>query len=77
MPLNATHAYLGIAPCGHARTATVDCPAMARDNATEIARWLRGGYTIERVLIDEARQRLHFCDCARPRRSQQPRLEGL
>ena len=38
--------------------ATVDEPRMAKDNAKEVAKWIRGGCTIERVPVEWVRQHL-------------------
>jgi hypothetical protein len=58
---NATHAYVGRAPCGCVRGLIVDDDAHKRDTSLEIGRWMRGDrrtppWTIERVTIEEARK---------------------
>lgn len=56
--MNATHAYICINPKGEVRGACVDDDLKA-ETAKTIARWVKQGYTIERVLIQEARDRLY------------------
>lgn len=58
---NATHAYVGRAPCGCVRGLIVDDPDRKRDTSLEIGRWMRGDreappWTIERTTIEEARK---------------------
>lgn len=54
-----THAYVAIEKCGCVSAITADTPDMRKDNAKEIARWIREGRTVERLSADEARER--FC----------------
>lgn len=37
---------------------TVDQPSMAKDNAREVAEWMRDGLTIERVPVEWARRHM-------------------
>jgi len=41
----------------------MDEPAYRKDNAKEVARWVRDGLTIERMDVDEVRVYLHSCTC--------------
>ena len=43
---------------------TVDEEKSRAENARDIAGWIRRGYTVERVTIEEARSR-PMCDCRR------------
>ena len=54
-------AYCGRKPCGCLVAACLDGAAYADGNAKEIARWVRDGWTVERMTVDEAREQLHFC----------------
>lgn len=51
----ATPAYIGRAPCGCIRFACVDEPVHAKDNAKEIAKLIRDGWTVERVTVQFVR----------------------
>jgi hypothetical protein len=44
----------------------MDEPAYQKDNAREIARWIRDGLTIERLDVDAVRTYLHSCTCPKP-----------
>jgi len=52
----AMPAYIGRAPCGCIRMATIDEPHRAKENAKEIAAVLRLGWTVERVTAGYVRE---------------------
>lgn len=56
-------AYVGIKPCGHAVAAAVDRPEHKKENAREVAKWMRSGLTVERWTVERVRTDLHFCKC--------------
>jgi hypothetical protein len=51
--------YLAVAPCGCPHG--IDC-GDGRDTAKQVARWISVGSTIERVSLEEAKQRVVW-DC--------------
>lgn len=53
--------YLGVKPCGCAVAIMVDRPEYAKDTAKDIAKWIRDGWAVERVEIEQGRNRLHSC----------------
>jgi hypothetical protein len=55
MSTEQAYAYIGRAPCGCIRFATVDEPRHAKDNAKEIAKVIKAGYTVERVTVEFVR----------------------
>lgn len=55
-------AYIGVSPCGCVPAVTVDEPEHAKDVAKDISGWIKRGRTVERVTMDEARERLTM-DC--------------
>lgn len=55
--------YVGIKSCGHMVAAAVDRPENAKDNAKEVAKWMRSGLTIERRPVEDVRTQLQFCKC--------------
>ena len=58
-------AYRAVNPtCGHVIGLVVDEPDIMSDKAVnrDIARWLRDGYRLERVTIEEARKSV-MCNC--------------
>ena len=62
--MNDTHmAYTARCKCGHIVAAAMDEPAYAKDNAREVARWIRDGLTVERFDVDAVRVMLHECTC--------------
>lgn len=62
--------YVGIAPCGCMRAATVDDPDRKKDVARDVRDFIKGGCHIERVLGEVPRVRLCFAqhdpDCPHP-----------
>lgn len=59
----ARMAYIGRCKCGHVVAAAMDEPEYRKDNAKEVARWMRDGLTIERLDVDAVRTYLHKCTC--------------
>ena len=55
----ATHAYVGILPCGCCVAAVVDTGD--KFAAKDVAGFIRRGYTVERQPIEWVRQNLHRC----------------
>lgn len=45
-------------PAGCVVAASVEAPGMEAANAKEVARWIKGGLTVERVPVDWVRQHL-------------------
>lgn len=56
--MSATHAYIGVAPCGCVFSACVDNPEHAKETAKFCRDVIKDGEHIERVTIEEARERL-------------------
>lgn len=54
-------AYIGRKPCGCVTCITVDIPDMQKENAKEIAKWIRRGYTVEHVTVEVARKSFTVC----------------
>ena len=57
------YAYIGIKSCGCVVSAAVDMPAYKKETAKFVAAEIKFGHTIERVTVDEARERLSSCKC--------------
>lgn len=55
------YCYIGAKKCGCVVAATVDNEANAAFVADDVAEFIRSGYTVSRVPIDEARTRLTGC----------------
>jgi hypothetical protein len=66
---DATHAYVGIKPCGCLVAAIVDRPELKGDIAKETGSWLRRGWTVDRLELAEVRPRLKACECPKPVRA--------
>jgi hypothetical protein len=62
----ATHAYLGMKPCGHAGVMFVDDPFDKPWTAGECSRTIMEGLTLLRVPLEEARVKGLACDCPEP-----------
>ena len=60
----ATHAYVGILPCGCCVAAVVDTGD--KFTAKEVAGFIRRGDTVERQTIEWVRQNLHRCTHEKP-----------
>jgi len=41
----------------------MDVPAHGKDNAREVASWIRDGLTVERLGVEAVRAQLHRCTC--------------
>ena len=58
--------YVGKAPCGCIRFAVVDNPEHLKENAKEIARAMRAGLTINRMVTDDVREAKWGCpECSK------------
>lgn len=66
-PKESTHAYIGLASCGCCVAATVDNAWIDAEHtklvADDVSEFITGGLHIERVTIEEARERFggHKC----------------
>jgi hypothetical protein len=58
----ATHAYIGVSPCGCVRAVTADLPGHSIDVGADVAEFIRGGMTIERTTVEEASAVLCFSE---------------
>ena len=54
--------FVGIAECGHIQAASVDTPERRKENAREVAKWIRSGLRIEKMTSAEVRAG-NWCDC--------------
>jgi hypothetical protein len=68
-------AYVARCECGHIVAAAMDEPAYRKDNAKEVARWMRDGLTIERMDVEAVRVYLHECTC--PKKAKPSRQTAL
>ena len=57
------YAYIGIKKCGCVVAAAVDSPDRPKDVAKDVAGFIRDGLTIERVSVEEVRERFNDCQC--------------
>lgn len=72
------YCYIARKPCGCVCAATVDIPEMQKDNAREIAKWIRWGCTIERMTVEAARPLLTFdCNHDKPKKKKVEQLSFL
>ena len=55
--------YIGIKKCGCVVAACVDNPEHKKDIAKNISDWVKDGLTIERISVEDARNRLSCCKC--------------
>lgn len=55
--------YVATKPCGCTVAGCVDDPAYRKDNAKEIARWIREGYKVDRLPEEDGRTMLKSCKC--------------
>ena len=62
--MSYTHAYVGVAPCGCIRAATVDDDVHPKDVAADIVGFMRGGMTLERVSLEGGPVRLCWAEHA-------------
>ena len=51
-------AYIGRRNCGCVVAVSVDTPFYRRDVAKDLAEFIRRGYTVERVTVEQAKQML-------------------
>ena len=57
----ARFAYIGIKDCGCTVAVTVDTPEDKTSVAQDVSDFVKCGYTVQRVSVDEARARLQCC----------------
>ena len=57
-------AYVGTKPCGCTVAATVINPEWAKDTAKSVAQWIKDGYTVDKVSLEEVKIKLKSCKCA-------------
>ena len=55
------YAYIGIKSCGCCVAATVDDPKYRDEVAKDISEFIKSGYYVERVKIDDAKIKLSRC----------------
>lgn len=53
--------YVGRKECGCFVAAIVDAPEHRKDTAREVAKWIRQGLAIERMSVEDVRQKLMRC----------------
>lgn len=53
--MNEVMCYVARKSCGCIIAATVDEPDMQKENAKEVARWMRKGFTVDRVTVQHVR----------------------
>lgn len=70
MPEDGEYSYAGIEPnCGGWLAVMVDCGDTKRDQPKELAKWIRAGLTISRVLTEDIRSgKTPLCRCERRRK---------
>lgn len=73
MPSGREPCYVGFKPCGCAVGAIVPRLCSNRDLMYRLVPWVRRGYVIERVSLDQAREMLQRCP-HEPRLAQQAEL---
>lgn len=56
-----TYAYVGIKDCGCIVAAAVDVKAHSKDVAKSVADFIKDGLKVERVTVEEAREKLRRC----------------
>ena len=59
----ATHAYIGRGKCGCIIAVTTDVPDMRKETAADVAEFVRGGLSVERVTLDDFRRMPFGCKC--------------
>lgn len=57
-----THCYIGRKRCGCVTTIVVDEPEYPKDTAKSVADFIRDGYAVERMTIEDGKAALTF-DC--------------
>jgi hypothetical protein len=61
----ATHVYVGRKPCGCIVAVVVDEPKYPKDTGKDVAAFIRRGYTVERITLEELRGRKIGCKCGK------------
>lgn len=56
--MKATHAYIGINKQGHVRAFVLDDEGHEDETAAIVASWIKMSRTVERVTVDDLRQRM-------------------
>jgi len=64
--MSEMYAYIGRERGGEIICVAVDRPDCLRQTATDVAKWLRSGLTIERVPVEWAQQHMFTRDVYRP-----------
>ncbi len=70
----ATHAYVGRHPiCHHMRAAVIDQPGYEKETAKDVAEYIESGMRIERVMIQEVRDKfaVEKCEVCQPPKPKQ------
>lgn len=69
-----TWAYAGVLPCGCIVAVTTDKPKYQRENAREVAKWMRQGMAIDRRTIGDIKADPAFLrNCGGEHHKRQPR----
>lgn len=55
--------YVARKRCGCIVSAIVDVPEMKKEIADALSEWVRAGYTVDRVTVDEVRQNFTGIHC--------------
>ena len=58
-----TMCYIGVKECGCVVAACVDNPKHKKDIAKNVGDWVKDGLTIERISVEDTRNRLSYCKC--------------
>jgi hypothetical protein len=53
--MSATHCYVGHADCGCLVSVVVDDPEYKKDTAKSVAQFIRSGYAVTRITLEEFR----------------------
>lgn len=61
--MSITHCYIGRKSCGCVVAACVDDPQRPATTAEDVASFIKEGYAIERVGLDEDRHSIARCRC--------------
>ena len=64
--MKAEYAYIGIKSCGCCIAATVDDSEHREDVASDLHEYIKAGYHVDRVKIEDARIRLQMCKHGKP-----------
>jgi hypothetical protein len=64
-----TPCFAAMCQCGGWVGVTVDVPEHARDNAKEVARWMRAGFRIDKITVQSVRDgSSRMCECNREKK---------